>query len=169
MAVKVREYRAADGALDVTGQSYGQVPLVAPVGANGLPSVSPMPGAPVADSTWRQFSNPGENTTATTTKAAGAAGVRHVLTHVVARIATATGLVSAARVSLNVRDGASGTGTLIFVAQLSFPNVVGELAADDLTNLNIVGTAATAMTVEFSGAGGLGTFESIFASGYDIS
>jgi hypothetical protein len=37
------------------------------------------------------------------------------------------------------------------------------------SNLNIVGTAATAMTFAFSGAGPTGSFQSVSAFGYDIS
>jgi len=38
-----------------------------------------------------------------------------------------------------------------------------------LSNLNIVGTAATAMTLEFAAAGGASTFESVALTGYDAS
>lgn len=115
---------------------------------------------------WSQGHTPASATQATTTKAAGAAGVRHVCTAISATLATGA-TAQAAAALLVLRDGATGAGTILWTKQVILP--VNGVWNVDLTGLNIVGSAATAMTLEFSAAGALGTFESVSMSGYDAS
>ncbi|MGH7744387.1 MAG: hypothetical protein ACREQ5_06135 [Candidatus Dormibacteria bacterium] len=111
---------------------------------------------------WTLVNAPVAATQATATRAAGAAGVRHVLTSINASInATA----AQGQVSVVVRDGATGVGTIIWEDRLSA--VIGTDSRVSLSGLNIVGSAATAMTVEFTAAPAATNFETVSATGYD--
>jgi hypothetical protein len=115
---------------------------------------------------WTLVSAPATGVQATATKAAGAAGVRHVLTSIHAEInATA----AQAPLSVVVRDGASGAGTIIWQARLSAQVTPFADSRVELSGLNLIGSAATAMTVEFTAAGVGTTFETLSATGYDAS
>jgi hypothetical protein len=118
---------------------------------------------------WAVTHSPAANTQATISKAAGGAGVRHVCTSLAARIVGGTTAPAAVSVTLNLRDGATGAGTVL--ASWTFV-LAGAIAAKDeviLCDLNIVGTANTAMTLEFSAAGGANTLESVNLVGYSLA
>ena len=117
---------------------------------------------------WPVKHVPAENTQATASKAAGAAGVRHVCTSISAALASNASLAALAQVSVRLRDGLTGAGTILWEQQLSIPNVPGSMASINLSDLHIVGSAATAMTLEFSGAGGAGTLESVSLTGHSV-
>ena len=115
---------------------------------------------------WSINHTPAANTQATITRAAGAAGVRHVCRSI---SATLIGLAASAEatVLVNLRDGATGAGTILRSWRLL---VVGGTASEvgvELSGLNILGSAATAMTIEFAAAAGADTFETVALSGYD--
>lgn len=115
---------------------------------------------------WSINNVPAAATQATITRAAGGAGVRHVCTSISATLA-AGATAQAAAVSINLRDGATGAGTVLWSKQVILPaNGVWEVS---ISGLNIPGSAATAMTLEFSAAGAAGTFESVSLTGYDAS
>lgn len=103
-------------------------------------------------------------------KAAGASGVRHVV-DCIAFSANSSAAVAAANVFVNVRDGASGAGTILWQYSVSFPTAaalgIQEIAPLSFCGLNLVGTAATAMTIEFS-ASTAGVIQSVNASGFDV-
>lgn len=106
---------------------------------------------------------PAANTTATITRAAGAAGVRHVCTGIFANVNNvAAGAASVVR----LRDGASGAGTILFEETVS-PVAIGVYSVN-ISRLNIVGTAATAMTLEFVAAPGAGNFQKVNMTGYSV-
>jgi hypothetical protein len=67
---------------------------------------------------------------------------------------------------VNIRDGATGAGTVLWT--LRIPIVVTTLTSREifLDNLHIVGSLNTAMTVEFSAAGGANTNEIVNMAGY---
>jgi hypothetical protein len=112
---------------------------------------------------WAIKHTPAVDTQATISKAAGAAGVRHVCTAISATLAVAATAQTSAAV-LNLRDGATGAGTILWSKQVILPaNGVWDV---DISGLNIVGTAATAMTLEFAAAGASGSFESVSLAGY---
>lgn len=119
---------------------------------------------------WTAVHNPAANTQATVSKAAGAAGQlltqgeEHVCTGISASIA---GTAASSVVHVYLRDGASGAGTILWSAVM----VCAANASDrlDVDGLHIIGTAETAMTLEFDGAGGLNTTQSVALRGYTRS
>lgn len=111
---------------------------------------------------WAAKHAPAAATQATCNRAAGAAGVRNVCSAISATLVT----VGTAQtvITLDLRDGATGAGTLLWSKSIILPvNSVWEV---NISGLNIVGTAATAMTLEFSAAGAAATLESVCMSGY---
>jgi hypothetical protein len=120
---------------------------------------------------WTISAAPGANTQATATKAAGAAGVRHVCTGFQATIAAGSvaPTVPVTPVLVVLRDGATGAGTILWQTYVSVPATAGTMASVHVTGINVFGTTATAMTIEFNAAGGAGTFESVSLAGYDAS
>lgn len=136
---------AANAAVGLLSAAATQIPLVA--------------NAPLQ---WSLVHAPAADTIATATKAAGGAGVRHVLQNLCVGLI----LITAANFTANqpvywvVRDGAAGAGTIIFRGVTT--NAI-------LSGLNLVGTANTAMTVEWTVAPGLTNLEVISAAGYSIA
>jgi hypothetical protein len=118
---------------------------------------------------WTQVHFPASNTQATTSKSAGAAGVRHVCTGITVVLAGGTTAPAAAQLNVALRDGASGAGTILWQAVITLPAIAGAMNGIALSGLHIRGTAATAMTLEFSAAGGANTFESVSMTGVDIT
>lgn len=119
---------------------------------------------------WAQGSAPGVNTQATTTKAAGGAGVCHVCTGLQATFVAGTSAPSAADLAVFLRDGASGSGTVLGAWYLALTATAGAASPNIcLTNLNIKGSANTAMCLEFTGAGGSNTFEGLSLQGHDVT
>lgn len=120
---------------------------------------------------WSVTHAPAANTQATITRAAGAAGVRHVCTSISASLCDRTGLIGIETL-VTLRDGASAAGTVLWSRRMMLKpdgaSVTGK-SSDEFTisGLNIVGSAATAMTLEFAGVAGAGTFESVAMTGYD--
>lgn len=114
----------------------------------------------IAPAMWTVVHNPAAATQAIATKAAGAAGVKHVCYGIVATIAA--GATAATPLNVQLLDGA----TVLLTASIAAPvNGVGVVA---LTGINIEGTAATAMTLQFSAAGALTTVENVTLIGYDV-
>jgi len=117
---------------------------------------------------WTVSHAPAVNTQATASKAAGGAGVRHVARAISASLCAGTTAPAAAQVSVRLRDGASGAGTILWEMTLCVQATAG-VSVPVTIPVNIVGTANTAMTLEFSGAAGANTFESVSLSGYSTS
>lgn len=112
---------------------------------------------------WSVNHVPAANTKATITKAAGAAGVRHVCTSITALLNALTTATEGV-VQLNLRDGLTGAGTILWSAMLhAIPAGTTGIA---ISGLAIFGSAATAMTLEFVAAGGADTTESVALTGY---
>lgn len=118
---------------------------------------------------WSVTHSPAANTQATATKAAGAAGTRHVCTGISAVITAGATAPTAATVTLNLRDGASGTGTVLQSWTLGIEATAGRTTVLSVSGLHIVGSDATAMTLEFAAAGGANTLESVNLTGHDAS
>jgi hypothetical protein len=108
---------------------------------------------------------PAAATQATITKSAGAAGVKHVCTSIAATLAA--GGTAQTPINVYLRDGATGTGTIIWAGSVSAP--VNSAAIIALTDLSIVGSAATAMTLEFSAAGVAASVQAVTLTGYDTT
>lgn len=117
---------------------------------------------------WSVTHAPAANTQATITKAAGASGVRHVCTSVSATFAAGASAPTAAVGTLNLIDGATG-GTPIASWIIGVEATAGRTTPFVITGLNIVGTAATAMTLEFAAAGGANTYQSVAMTGHECS
>lgn len=113
---------------------------------------------------WAQFANAGFAIQASTTRAAGGAGVRHVCTSISTSFSTGAN-AQATALDINLRDGASGAGTVLWSKRVILP--INGLWDVNLTNLNIVGSPNTAMTLEFVAAGVAGSVESVALTGYD--
>ena len=109
---------------------------------------------------WAIEDRPAVTVQATITRAADASGP-HVCRSITASIA-AVGTASGVEVVV-LRDGATGTGTVLWSKVLSA--TVNGTASADLTGLNIVGSKNTAMTLEFIAGGAAATFESVAMSG----
>lgn len=119
---------------------------------------------------WSVVHAPAAATQATASRAAKA-GFRHVAQTVTATLAAGTTVPGAAtQVTVNLRDGATGAGTIIWSAQIALPATIAATAQPIiLSGLNLVGSVNTAMTLEFSGAGATNTFEAVTLTGYDIA
>lgn len=116
---------------------------------------------------WSINHTPAANTQATITRAA-VASQRHVCTSITASL---IGLAASAEatVLINLRDGATGTGTILWSTRLLVAGTTGTETGISLSNLSIFGTANTAMTLEFETAGGASTFESVALTGYTVA
>lgn len=113
---------------------------------------------------WSHSHVPSTATKATYEKAAGGAGVRHVCTAITATIAADSTAQTPLKITLY--DGTSA-GTVLWSASVSAAaNTVGGVA---ITGLNIVGSANTKMTLEFSAAGVTGSQQIVSLTGYSTS
>ena len=120
-------------------------------------------------SAWRVNHVPAVNVQATVTQAAAGAGVRNVCTAITVSLAAGSTAPTAVNVNVNLRDGASGAGTVAWGQTISLPATAGATNGFVVAPCWIVGTANTAMTIEFSAAGGANTFQSVFAQGITIT
>lgn len=111
---------------------------------------------------------PAANTQATISQSAGAGSLRNVCTSITATWSS-DAAPSAAQVKVYLRDGATGAGTIKWSATLSLPATAGANTGVTIAPLWIVGTAATAMTLEFSAAGGANTYEDVSMTGVVIT
>jgi hypothetical protein len=94
-------------------------------------------------------SNPAVSNQATAS-AAAVAGVRHVA-DCVSFSAGSTTAPALTALTVNLRDGATGAGTVIWSQQVIIPAATGQnVVPFSLCGLNLRGTANTAMTLEFS-------------------
>ena len=123
---------------------------------------------------WSVTQSKAGATAASASKAAGGAGVQHVAARVYASIASGATVQPA--IQLNLIDGATG-GTAIcswqmatgLVTALSGVNaVLVDTGPIQQFGLGFVGTANTAMTLEFAAAPVANTQNSVTLVGYDI-
>ena len=115
---------------------------------------------------WSAFSNPANGVVATASKAAGVGAVRHVADCI---SYTASGIAAPAATVLviNLRDGGSGSGNILWSKQIVAPATVGVHADANFCGLNLMGSAATPMTLEFS-IPLANEMESVALTGYDV-
>lgn len=112
---------------------------------------------------WTSVHTPAAATQATISKA-GVAGYRHVCDSITATIAC--GATAQTPVNVVLRDGATGVGAVLWSAWLSAP--VDGVGVITITGIGIPGTAGSAMTLEFTGAGVAASEEAVTLVGYDI-
>lgn len=115
---------------------------------------------------WVVTHAPGANTQATITKAAPAAGLRHVVTSIDARLVAGASAPTAVAVQVNLIAGASG-GTPIASYELAVAATAGASGTPlSLSGLQIEIDDATAVTLEFAAGGGGNTIETVALTGY---
>lgn len=105
---------------------------------------------------------PAAATQATVTQAAAAAGVKNVATSI--SFTSVTVGTAQTIISVSLRDGATGAGTILWSMQ--FIQTTNQVLAVTVPLPHIAGTAATAMTLEFSAAGVAASVQSVSLSGY---
>lgn len=110
---------------------------------------------------WSVQHQPAVGSQATISKAA-VGDKRHRCTSITA---TLSGTAAQTVLYVNLRDGATGAGTILWSA----PMVVAAGLVPDrvvVSNLNIVGSVNTAMTLEFAGAGAGTTIQDVSLTGW---
>lgn len=95
--------------------------------------------------------------------AAGGAGISRVLDALVVSVAAVAAQVF---LDLVIRNGAAGVGPIVF--QQVFKVVTANTVQIDLDGLNLIGSANTALAVEFLTAPAATNLQRIYASGYNI-
>jgi len=131
---------------------------------DGIPPLIPgLKAKIVTPSHWQLEHSPAANTQATITHPAQGTG-RHIVCTAI-NFTLAAGLIAPAAVSLlcEALDGA----TRIWSARLALQALAGSVAVA-APPLILLGSANTAMTLRFDGAGGLNTFEAVAAQGYGV-
>lgn len=104
---------------------------------------------------------PAVSTQATVTKAAQA-GMGHVCTGIYAALMA---VAAQTIIALNLRDGVSGAGTILWSKQYVVP--INGILDINISDLSIKGTIGNAMTLEWSAAPVANNFESVTLTGYD--
>ena len=119
---------------------------------------------------WSINHTPAAATQATITRAAGGASVRHVATSISAYLIIQP-TINQPVITLNLRDGGTGAGTILWSRNIGVGAALanGGEQSVELSGLKIVGSANTAMTLEFSAAGAAGTIQSVALTGHDAS
>lgn len=113
---------------------------------------------------WSLTHTPAVGVRATSTRAS-VPNARHVCRSITATLSVAVADVAVAGVLVNLRDGATGAGTILWSDRLAIIDAAGGLAKVAISGLNIVGSLNTAMTLEFAAAPGAASFESVAWSG----
>lgn len=115
---------------------------------------------------WTAVHTPAAGVQATATRAAGSASQRHVCTGIIVSFGAIVAPV-ATLLQWNLRDGVSGVGAILASGQVAIPAAVAISDTVALAGLGIYGSAATAMTLEFSAA--LANLaEGVTLIGYDV-
>jgi hypothetical protein len=116
---------------------------------------------------WSVVSAPAVSTQASASQAAGAAGVRHVADCISISAGAATA-PTAAILTINLRDGATGAGSILWSTQITAAATAANHGNVSFCGINRIGTPATAMTLEFS-ALLTNENESVTLTGYDVN
>src|SRR5882672_5410975 len=121
---------------------------------------------------WSVTSAPAVNTAASASRPASPAPPlaesRHVCTSISASLVGDTALAAISRGQVNLRDGATGAGTILGSWAIAIPATPGACAILSLDSLEIIGSPNTAITLEFAGAGGALTFQSVTLTGHTL-
>lgn len=119
----------------------------------------------VTPGNWSIFNSGAGGAQATVTRSA-VTGVRHVA-NCISASAGAAAAPAATVLAVNLRDGASGVGPILWTTNITASATATNHGNVDVCGLNIVGTSGAAMTIEF--VGGLANeVESVSLSGYDV-
>jgi hypothetical protein len=133
---------ASDGALAQALQLGSATNVAATSGNKALQTTGP--------GSWSVQSTPAVTTAPSATKAAGAAGVRHVAT---GALISLSAVAAQTIIYFTLRDGATGAGTILWQVGVIAPagSNIGPVA---IPLPNLPGSAATAMTLELTNASG---------------
>jgi len=115
-------------------------------------------------STWSVTNTPAAGSAATASKATGGGTVRHVATSIT--ICFQDSAINTVGRVAHLRDGATGAGTILRSWYLSNGGVAGGAQCENLSGLNMTGSANTAMTLEFAAAASGTSLESVTLTGY---
>lgn len=118
---------------------------------------------------WDVQHAPTSNTLATASQASAGAGVRNVCTGFTVTLAATATAPAAIQLYVMVVDGATTGTTYLWRSAISLPATAGAITSFVRSGLWLPGTAATAMTVEFSAAGGSNTVESVTMEGTTVA
>lgn len=108
---------------------------------------------------------PAAATQATISKAAAGAGIRHCARRAIATVAAAAAAVTPVGIAL--RDGATGAGTILIAWTATA--IVNAVVVIDADMLEMLGTANTAMTLEFAAASAAGSLQTVTLWSYTIA
>jgi hypothetical protein len=112
---------------------------------------------------WGIQNSPVAATQATISKAA-VANTRHVATSVTVCISA---VAAQPGITFNLRDGATGAGSIIWTAVLANSTVGGSTCVTS-PPLNLIGSSNTAMTLESVGAPAATNFATVSLTGYSL-
>lgn len=150
----------AVGNMVFNGTTYDRWDSASATNNTGVTSVGVGYITPI--STWSVTNTQVGAVQATASKAAGGGTVRHVATTVtVCRGDT----VVAVPAQINLRDGATGAGTIVR-SWIIGVSAINESRCIDLSGLNTTGSANTAMTLEFAAAGSATSLSTVTLTGY---
>lgn len=150
----------AVGNMVFNGTTFDRQDSVSAANNTATTSVGVIQVAPLT--TWSVTDTDVGATQSIASKAAGGGTVRHVATAVSACMSATVAQVP---ILVNLRDGATGAGTIIRAWVIGISAVNGSSCIFE-SGLNITGTANTAMTMEFAAAGAATTTTTVNISGY---
>jgi len=154
--------------LNITGNSVNSAVVTTTMYFGPVTAVTAAKQVAEKGSRWALTSQPAVSTQATVSRAAGTGTTRHVADCVTFSGMATTAPAAAAQIQINLRDGATGAGTVIWSHQLFIAASASQLVTPfSVCGLAEQGSSATAMTLEFSAAV-TNLFESVTLSGYDV-
>lgn len=156
-----------DVSVSLSGAAQFAIVISSASSATGSPdtlNIFVTQGAPcTAPTSWTIVSGPAAGSAASVS-IAGVTGVRHIMQSMsFSWVQTAS---TAQNDFVVVRDGACGSGAVIYEFRVALPATAGTNDTFGLSGLAIIGTAGNAMCIEFS-SGHASTFETVAAGGID--
>lgn len=118
---------------------------------------------------WDVQSAPAANTVATVSQASAGAGVRNVCVGFTVTLCATAVAPAAIQLYVMIVDGATTGTTYLWRTAISLPATAGAITSFVRSGIWLPGTAATAMTIEFSAAGGANTIESVTMEGTTVA
>lgn len=122
----------------------------------------------LAATDWSLTHEPGVNAQATKTRQAAGPDTRNVCTGLTASFAATGTAPSAVNVQLRLIDGGTGGARVLWAMTISLPAVAGAMNGVVRENFWRQGSPNTAMTFEFSAAGGAFTIQTIDFEGVTV-
>jgi hypothetical protein len=118
-------------------------------------------------STWSITNTPASATQATSSKAANAS-LRHVATSITVCLAS-TAVGGNAPLNFNLRDGATGAGTILWTSIQTTAGIANGGTCTTLSGLAMIGTVNTAMTLESAAAPAANGTATVTLTGFSVS